>query len=534
VFINGQLVIDLGGIHDASTVKTVTLSQLSPALVVGQSYALDIFYAHRSSQRTPTLQLQATESALCNVINNGVASFAYTTSFPSTGIVRAGKKDIVPNLPASILRINDGSSSFAFASWQTTAQKVLNGFKTNFAYRITKSGSLPCEGIAFVFQRETTGSVGGAGENIGYEGITSSVAIEFDTKQDLANGDADGNHVSIHTRYDASNDASESFAIASAVTAPFNLADGAVHNVEIAYVPAKIDPNDPGTTTLYGWIRVYLDGNVVPIYSGQVDDRRLRSVLNGAAYLGFTAGNSGSTVSGGTIDILNWTLSIVPPSATFTSAVASPQNFIAGQSSSFGVQARDSCRNDIVVGGDLSSFAATMTQAGSPSVTPTITDNNNGIYTIGYTTTKSGVWNLGVTFQPLGGAASPIAGSPWVISVLPGPTAIQSSFTVGNGPFSAGTTYQFTITARDTYNNLRNVGGDAFQVTFSPSVTTSVVDQGNGNYAVSWTPTVATTYFVVVYLNAGGPSITGSNVQVTVGPGALSLPQSVISGTSLC
>jgi fibro-slime domain-containing protein len=46
VFVNGQLVIDLGGIHSAES-RTIDLSTLGLGLVAGNNYSLDFFFAER-------------------------------------------------------------------------------------------------------------------------------------------------------------------------------------------------------------------------------------------------------------------------------------------------------------------------------------------------------------------------------------------------------------------------------------------------------------------------------------------------------
>ena len=54
--------------------------------------------------------------------------------------------------------------------------------------------------LAFVIQAENATALGGIGKDIGYGGITNSLAIEFDTYHNYEEVDPYENHISIHTR----------------------------------------------------------------------------------------------------------------------------------------------------------------------------------------------------------------------------------------------------------------------------------------------------------------------------------------------
>lgn len=95
-------------------------------------------------------------------------------------------------------------------NWQTGSAflkdaVVLSGgasFSTFFSFQFTSSGGIGdsdgigADGMVFVVHTDA-GSTGGAGGGIGYQGITPSLGIEFDT---YFNGgtDSDGNHVGIN------------------------------------------------------------------------------------------------------------------------------------------------------------------------------------------------------------------------------------------------------------------------------------------------------------------------------------------------
>ena len=64
----------------------------------------------------------------------------------------------------------------------------------------------PADGITFVLASSPT-ALGGAGGGIGYQGVSSSVAIEFDTYNNGAGDGARSNHISIDEAWNLSNSA---------------------------------------------------------------------------------------------------------------------------------------------------------------------------------------------------------------------------------------------------------------------------------------------------------------------------------------
>ncbi len=77
--------------------------------------------------------------------------------------------------------------------------------------------------------RSDASSTGSSGRNLGYSGITRSIAIEFDGNQDAALGDPAFNHISLH--YNklnpvGANDASETYSDAISENANMNFANG--------------------------------------------------------------------------------------------------------------------------------------------------------------------------------------------------------------------------------------------------------------------------------------------------------------------
>jgi hypothetical protein len=84
----------------------------------------------------------------------------------------------------------------------TTSQVPLGpggSFSTHFSFQITGSGGGGADGLAFLVQNDPNvdAALGGGGGNMGYSGITPSLAVEFDSWAGL--GDVDANHVGTAT-----------------------------------------------------------------------------------------------------------------------------------------------------------------------------------------------------------------------------------------------------------------------------------------------------------------------------------------------
>jgi len=96
--------------------------------------------------------------------------------------------------------------------------------------------------------------------------------------------------------------------------------------------------------------------------------------------------------------------------------------------------------------------------------------------------------------------------SPFPVRVSPGPTSHETTVSSGQGFSDAvtGVVAAFTIQSKDTYGNLRLVGGDTFDVTLSHKTDQSVQykgiveDQGDSTYIVTYTILKVGTYTVDV------------------------------------
>ena len=249
--------------------------------------------------------------ALVFVIGMTSPAFATTTTFSdfsdTTGLTLSGNAvgninngdDLDPVLRLVPDTTLQSGSVFSSVTVNTS------DFSTKFQFRITNPGGVSdgteigADGFVFVIQ-PISDDLGGLGGGMGYEGIPTSVGIEFDTFQNtpdpnsnhvgiLTNGSVDtildDNSVPIDIRFDDADDG-----ILQTAWIDY---DGTTLRVFIAQAdedePDK--PDDPVLVLSPIDIPAILGGTSAP-----VDD----------AFVGFTAGTGGGT---GNYDIVNWTYS---------------------------------------------------------------------------------------------------------------------------------------------------------------------------------------------------------------------------------
>jgi hypothetical protein len=198
----------------------------------------------------------------------------------ATGLVLNGA-EVVGNS----LRLTGRTPHSAATAWSTTKVATDSSFNTTFEVALGRHGGFG-DGVAFVLQNVGTDVVGWGGGGIGYQTITPSVAIEFDTYQNAY--ETDGNHVALVI------DGNVEAATVSKVI-PFKLYKGAVQST-VSY--------DSATSKL----RVYVK-RVGQLGKGTlaVDQRiDLAAAVGGdTTYAGFT----GATGSNFAIqDITSWIL----------------------------------------------------------------------------------------------------------------------------------------------------------------------------------------------------------------------------------
>jgi len=148
-----------------------------------------------------------------------------------------------------------------------------------------------------------------------------------------------------------------------------------------------------------------------------------------------------------------------------------------------------------------------------------------------YTPRTSGHYRLTI-YHEVNGNAMHIRGSPFALGVVPGDTfAQESAFGPGLHNAVAGDVGTATIQAFDANRNMRNIGGDDWEVTIK-SVSTNdyqygtTQDHGNGTYSLQVVPFVAGPNDVSIMLD--GSHARGSPFRINVVHGTVDGPSSFV------
>lgn len=122
----------------------------------------------------------------------------------------------------------------------------------------------------------------------------------------------------------------------------------------------------------------------------------------------------------------------------------------------------------------------------------------SGTFIAAYTPRRSGTYQLNI-YHKVNGNSIHIRGSPFALEVLPGETFAQES--IAFGPVLdnavAGEDFVATIQSFDANSNMRNVGGDNWEVIVTSVLTNNkyqygtTFDHGNGTYSLHIVPVIA-------------------------------------------
>jgi len=96
------------------------------------------------------------------------------------------------------LSLTRASKNQAGAVWYSEKVNLEYGFKSWFEFSITKIENDGESGFAFVIQSDGPYALGEGGPGLGYSGLKSGLAVEFDTHQDQAKVDPGVPHISVH------------------------------------------------------------------------------------------------------------------------------------------------------------------------------------------------------------------------------------------------------------------------------------------------------------------------------------------------
>ena len=269
-------------------------------------------------------------------------------------------------------------------------------------------------------------------------------------------------------------------------------------------------------------------------------------------------------------------LTVEPGAADFPFSTAygiGLRSAVAGEPTPIVIQACDGEGNNKTAGGDA--FAVVLTGPGGVTIAAAPVYIGDGLYQATYTAAIAGAYSLAIRTGVSAGAltsggndifcgAGAIARcSPWLLTVRSGATASYASSLfdglhtgvdragLPQGGLTrgiAGVMSYVTVVTRDTYGNLRAVGGENITVRLLtagmlPQLLSSqsayrgdVQDLGNGNYTVSYTVVATGAYTLDVRLVGGGqvfPVGTTASAVVTIVHAELYAASCVATGTGL-
>jgi len=196
------------------------------------------------------------------------------------------------------------------AVWSVNQYPYGIGFATSFSFSFSNFDSQfqGADGMAFVIQSSSPTALGEAGGGIGYDGLSASVAIEFDTYMNSAYGDLDDNHISVHTRGVLPNSCYEQYSLGQLWNVTPALKSSDILTATITYTSESINEN--------GLLQVFYE-DMKPL-SIELNLASLLKLDNGMVWLGFTSATGGGVE---TATLYNWSF------RDFTPATACIQYF---------------------------------------------------------------------------------------------------------------------------------------------------------------------------------------------------------------
>jgi hypothetical protein len=180
------------------------------------------------------------------------------------------------------VRLTSASTNQNGAAWSTDRKNVQRPFTATFQFQITDPDpGGGADGFAFVIQNDSDSSLGSNGGGIGYDRISNSLAVEFDTSKTPLDtppmtiaGDPSSHHIGVHSGGEEPNRADESFRVGSFYDSP-ELEDGNPHTAAIKYSRGRLS--------------VYLDDLDRPVLTVPVDLATTLRLADGAAWIGLTS-----------------------------------------------------------------------------------------------------------------------------------------------------------------------------------------------------------------------------------------------------
>jgi uncharacterized protein YidB (DUF937 family) len=216
-------------------------------------------------------------------INTGGGSGSSPVSYPNgfagaTGFTLDGGATVT----GGALQVTDGGNNEARAIWYSTPLNIQQ-FTTDFTFQITPAAANSSDGMTFAIQNQGLTAHGGIGGALGYQGVTPSLAVKFDTFNNSGEG---VNSTGFYT-----NGAAPTVPALDLTPSGVNLHSGDVMHAHLAY--------DGATLTL-----TLTDTATNASFTASQAINIPGTLGANTAYVGFTGG-TGGTVS--TQNVLSWT-----------------------------------------------------------------------------------------------------------------------------------------------------------------------------------------------------------------------------------
>ena len=408
VYVNGRLAIDMGGIHPKLN-QFMDLSRPAAAerfnLTVGETYTFDMFQAERRCSQS-NFKLTTTLAAPCNAANELNSKKQFDSSTDLTPEKAKTSRTVVVNADGSFVLTQSGSPHSTSYLWIKEPINVGTGFVIEFDFKVTDL----TEGFAFVLHRRPEGlsnlPVSG-GANLGFKGLTNSLAIVFDLCRDrsIPGNACKEQRVSVHAPDSpgkTNNPSGRTLKVRDSVM--LSLKDSDVHRVKLEYffIPPALE--------------VTIDES---LYLRLMPIDPAKNFQSLGAFAGFTA--SSGDEDDAVVTISNFQVFSVDVESSTTVTVDFPNDVVnftrklvladGEESDGFTIQTRDGCESVINFGGRTTNTEGLFVERANPStglyhngsLTPrmipaVIEDDNSGKYKYAIKTKEGGMYSLYVYY----------------------------------------------------------------------------------------------------------------------------------------
>lgn len=389
-FINGILAVDLSGLHKPLQ-SSINLDEHRDhlGLLPGEIYALDIFHAER---RMTQSNFKMTTSLVqgCTILRSGATSFNLSNS---EGLV----KHVGSRMDSEKLILGNGEFNLPSYAFISNRKNIANGFSCEF----TISSRGKAEGFALVLHRDPNQLFdmnGGSHGNLGIKHFRNAVAVAFDLCADrqYTNSICFVQEVRLHSHFKSDPSGS-------------TLLGNVRLRKRIQYFPSFMEHHV--RVVYYGqrpsWLDVFIDDSLYLSLRGV----ELTQELGGEdVFIGLT--HSTGTIHNAEVHVHNWSLTTVGISPVLSQVSLQDQklSFEADgvDKATIGVISKDKCGHALAIGGHASHISATvyvsslagrLLQQGesrNETMTTTVVDNDNGTYTIEFSSTKVETYSVDI------------------------------------------------------------------------------------------------------------------------------------------